>query len=71
MKATNIKWDIDVDDLEDGELEEIQENLPAEIEIPKKIEKELEENEDADEDVVSDYILDVTGYCNYGFDLEK
>ena len=39
MKVTNIKWDIDKDDLGEGELEEIQANLPTEIEIPKDIEK--------------------------------
>ena len=39
MKVTNIKWDIDIDDLGEGELEEIQANLPTEIEIPKDIEK--------------------------------
>lgn len=67
MKVTNIKWDIDIDDLGEGELEEIQANLPTEIEIPKDIEKKLEEDEDA----VSDYISDLTGYCHYGFVLEK
>ena len=35
--------------------------LPSEIEIPDEI----------DVDEVGDYISDVTGYCHYGFVLEK
>lgn len=67
MKAINIKWDIDIEDLEEGELEEILATLPTEIEIPEEIEKELEENKDA----ISDYISDLTGYCYYGFELDE
>lgn len=55
MKAINIKWDTD------GDLELLQE-LPKEIEIPKDM---------TDEDEISDYISDVTGFCHYGFDMEK
>ena len=55
MKAVNIKWDTD------GDLELLQE-LPKEIEIPEHF-------IDEDFDEISDYISDVTGFCNYGFEL--
>ena len=38
-------------------------NLPDEIDIPDQIV--------CDEDLISDYISDVTGFCHYGFELNK
>lgn len=61
MKATNIQWDTD------GDQEEFDE-LPTEIEIPKDF---ISENGEVDEDTVSDYISDETGFCHYGFEIEK
>lgn len=58
--ATNIEWDID---LEDGEsYEEVKEEigLPDKIMIPENI---------TDEDEISDYVSEITGFCHYGFDL--
>ncbi|MCM1178682.1 MAG: hypothetical protein NC347_00360 [Clostridium sp.] len=53
MKAINIKWDTD------GDIALLEE-LPEEIEIPEGM---------TGEDEISDYILDVTGFCHYGFEL--
>ena len=53
MKAINIIWDTDEED--------ILETLPKEIEIPKEIKD--------DEDKISDYLSDVTGFCHYGFEI--
>ena len=61
MKAVNIKWDTD------GDLELLQE-LPKEIEIPEHFIDEDFDIEDYYEEI-SDYISDVTGFCNYGFKL--
>ena len=59
MKAVNILWDVDD---EDGvSKEEILAQLPTEIEIPDGI----------DEEGVADYLSDETGYCHFGFELEK
>lgn len=54
MKATNIKWDLDVEDIEDGVV------LPSEIEIPNGM---------TDEDDISDYLSDQTGFCHDGYIL--
>ena len=59
MKAYNILWD--VDDEGDGSREEILKTLPTEIEIPEGI----------DEEDIADYLSDETGYCHFGFALEK
>ena len=61
MKAVNIKWDTD------GDLELLQE-LPKEIEIPEHFIDEDFDIEDYYEEI-SDYISDVTEFCNYGFEL--
>jgi hypothetical protein len=55
MKAINIKWDVS-DNPHDIEF------LPNEIELPKGM---------TDEDEISDYISSETGYCHYGYILEK
>ena len=57
MKAVNIKWDTD------GDLELLQE-LPKEIEIPEHF-----IDEDFDIEDYYEEISDVTGFCNYGFEL--
>ena len=54
MKATEIKWDVDGEDIEDL-------GLPTEIEIPEGM---------TDEDEISDYLSDVTGFCHCGFVLK-
>ena len=59
MKAYNILWD--VDDEGDGSREEILKNLPTEMEIPDGV----------DEEDVADYLSDETGFCHFGFELEK
>lgn len=59
MKAYNILWD--VDDESDKTREEIMNSLPTEMEIPGGI----------DEDDVADYLSEQTGYCHFGFKLEK
>ncbi len=56
MKATKIQWDTDGDN---------SVKLPSEVEIPDEIARE------DDEDAISDYLSDLTGYCHYGFELEK
>lgn len=50
-----VNIDWDVDNAEEKGF------LPSEIEIPDGI----------DEDEVGDYLSDITGYCHYGFELEK
>lgn len=45
----------DVDEPEDAE------GLPTEIDIP----------DDVEDDEVDDYISDITGFCHYGFYIEK
>ena len=54
MKAIDIIWDVDDD--------EVLENLPNEIEIPDDIDID-------DEEEISDYLSDCTGYCHQGFCL--
>ena len=61
MKATNIQWDTD------GK-QEVFDELPTEIEIPKDF---ISKNGEVDENAVSDYISDETGFCHYGFVIEK
>lgn len=56
MKATNIQWDVD--------LEEELEYLPTEIEIPSEIDED-------DYDAIDDYISNVTGFCHNGYVLEE
>jgi hypothetical protein len=60
MKAVNIKWDTD------GDME-LFNKLPQEIELPHELTKE----EDIDYEGIYDYISDVTGFCNYGYDLDN
>lgn len=58
MKAVDIIWDVDGED----NPEEILENLPAEIDLPKGM---------TDIDEISDYISDETGFCHKGFRLSN
>lgn len=62
MKATNIEWDIDLEEDENEEEVMAELNLPTEIELPDGME---------DEDDISDYISELTGFCHYGFELEE
>lgn len=75
MKATEIIWDVDMDDVL-NQLEEMSIDdlikiignerlnaimcLPNEIEIPEDIE---------DDDAISDYLSDVTNFCHKGFEI--
>lgn len=56
MKATNIIWDTDEENV----------SLPTEIEIPDS----LNDDSIGYAENVSDYITNVTGYCHKGFCLE-
>ena len=57
MKAINIIWDI-----YDEENENIDVDLPNEVEIPNDIAK-------LDEDEISDWLSDEYGFCHYGFSI--
>lgn len=60
MKAANIKWETDGEDV----------NLPTEMDIPEYVVKESQEDEDAiDEDAISDYISNITGWLHNGFEI--
>ena len=61
MKATNSQWATDGD-------QEVFDELPTGIEIPKDF---ISKNGEVDKDAVSDYISDETGFCHYGFEIEK
>lgn len=75
MKATEIIWDVEMDDvinqLEEMSIDDLIKiignerlnaimSLPNEIEIPEDIE---------DDDEISDYLSDVTGFCHKGFEI--
>lgn len=61
MKATNIDWDVSDNDMTDEEMQDTLDILPKEIDIPDEI----------DEDVVSDYLSELTGFCVFGYVLDK
>ncbi len=61
MKATNIEWDVSDNDMTDEEMQDTLEILPKEIDIPDGI----------DEDAVSDYLSELTGFCVFGYVLDK
>lgn len=60
MKATNIEWDFDGEDL----TEEEKECLPTEIELPDEIEVD-------DYDAIDDYLSEQTGFCHKGYVLKN
>lgn len=60
MKAVNIQWDTDGDEI-------LLAALPKEMKIPPEVVKALEEDEDA----VSDYLSDQTGFCHFSFELKE
>lgn len=62
VKATNIQWDIDLEDRETYEDAIKALSLPKEIFIPTTIKTE---------DEISDYISELTGFCHRGFSLES
>lgn len=62
VKATNIQWDIDLEDGETYEDAIKSLSLPNELFIPKTLKTE---------DEISDYISDLTGFCHRGFSLKK
>lgn len=55
MKAYNIKWDLDDDDIN------VAPELPREIEIPSHM---------TDDEEISDYITAVAEFCHKGFSLK-
>lgn len=59
--ATDIQWDIDLEENETYEAAIENCNLPNEIEIPNTI----------DEEDISDYLSDKTGFCHVGFCLTE
>lgn len=59
--ATDIQWDIDLEENETYEAAIENCNLPNEIEIPNTI----------DEEDISNYISDKTGFCHAGFCLTE
>jgi len=61
MKATNIQWDIDLEEGETYEEMKLELGLPDEMELPEGM---------TDEEEISDYLSEVTGYCHEGFTLE-
>lgn len=61
MKATNIDWDVSDNDMTDEEMQDTLEILPKEIDIPDGM----------DEDAVSDYLSELTGFCVFGYVLDK
>lgn len=65
MKAVNIEWDVDWEEIEEYmDKEDLRSELPKEIELPEWIDLE-------DEDAMSDYISDFSGFCHKGFEIEK
>lgn len=69
MKAVNIKWFIDEEDIDKDTVEEIRASLPTEVDIPENILDRGEDKDDVDDDAISDYLSDLTGYLHSGFDL--
>lgn len=61
MKAINIKWDTDGD-------EEILNELPTEMEIPKWLEDKFDRDNQYFEEI-SEWLSDQTGFCHFGFDI--
>lgn len=61
MKATNIEWDVSDNDMTDEEMQDTLDILPKEIDIPDGM----------DEDAVSDYLSELTGFCVFGYVLDK
>ena len=59
MKAVNIIWDIDTEDME---MCTDNLDLPSEIEIPDDL---------VDEEDISDYITELTGFCHCGFEITE
>lgn len=65
MKATNIKWDTDDEDV-------LACNLPTEVEIPDDIMKGYDgTNLDVYCSDISDWLSDEYGFCHFGFELIK
>lgn len=58
LKAINIKWDLDVENME----AKVELSLPREIIVPEDM---------TDEDEISDYISEFTGFCHKGFELKR
>ena len=58
LKAVDIKWDLDAEDIEEGVADE----LPTEINIPAWM---------TDGETISDYITSETGFCHKGFRLVR
>lgn len=70
LKATNIKWDIDLEEHETYEEAVRVLGLPNEIILPDTI-KIILPDTITEEDEISDYVSEVTGFCHDGFLLES
>lgn len=60
MRAVDIKWDTDGDDA-------VLKTLPSEMEIPDHIMWMAKQ----DMGTIGDYLSDQTGFCHFGYSLEK
>lgn len=64
LKAKNIKWDTD------GDMEVFNE-LPTEMIIPDELEEMYKKDKEYALEEISDWLLDETGFCHAGFEIEK
>ena len=69
MKAINIQWFIDEENIDKDTLEEIRATLPTEVDLPDDIVDMGEDKDDIDEDAISEYLSDLTGYLHSGYEL--
>lgn len=64
LKAINIMWNPKGDN-------EIFESLPREMLIPDELEIMYEKDKEYALEEISDWLLDETGFCHDGFEIEK
>lgn len=60
LKATNIKWDADVD---------MEVDLPTEMIMPDELEKLYKKNKEFALEEISDWLSEETGFCHNGFEI--
>ena len=64
LKAINIKWDTEGD-------KEVFNALPTEMIVPDELEKMYKKDREFALEEISDWLLDETGFCHNGFEIEK
>lgn len=64
LKAINIKWDTD------GDMEVFNE-LPTEMIIPNELEEIYKKDKEYALEEISGWLADETGFCHWGFEIEK